>query len=84
MRNEVEVIEQVRSTMASVFGLDEAEIADDVSQDSFTAWSSLRHMMLMVGLEEQFDIELTMDEMLSMKSLPTIVTIVRQRPSVGM
>ncbi|MBV8718287.1 MAG: acyl carrier protein [Chloroflexi bacterium] len=79
MRDELEVIEQVRSIMAETFGLDEDELPEDLTQNTFSAWTSLKHMLLMAGLEERFSIELSMDEMLAMKSQADIVRILRSR-----
>lgn len=76
---EFELIEQVRSTMAITFGVDEEEISDDVSQESFGLWTSLQHMLLMVAIEERFELQLTMDEMLGMKTLSAIAEVLRAR-----
>ena len=75
MRDETEMIEQVRETMADVFGLDETDLPSEPSQTTLSAWTSLKHMLLMVGLEERFGVELSMDEMLAMKSQSDIVRI---------
>jgi acyl carrier protein len=79
MRDEQELIEQVRETMADVFGLDETDLPADPSQATLSAWTSLKHMLLMVGLEERFGVELSMDEMLAMKSQADIVRILHSR-----
>jgi acyl carrier protein len=83
MRDELELIEQVRSTMADVFGLDEEDLPADISQTTFSAWTSLKHMLLMAGLEEHYGIELSMDEMLAMKSQADIVRILRNRAAAA-
>jgi acyl carrier protein len=83
MRDELELIEQVRFTMAEIFGLDDDELPSDVTQTAFSAWTSLKHMLLMAGLEERFGIELSMDEMLAMKSQADIVRILRTRATAA-
>jgi acyl carrier protein len=83
MRDEQELIEQVRETMADVFGLDETDLPADPSQTTLSAWTSLKHMLLMVGLEERFGVELSMDEMLAMKSQADIVRILHSRAAAA-
>jgi acyl carrier protein len=79
MRDEQNLTEEVRSTMADVFGLDEPDLPANPSQTSLAAWTSLKHMLLMVGLEEHFGVELSMEEMLAMKSQSDIVRILQSR-----
>lgn len=65
--------DQIREIMAETFALDESELPDDVSQQSCRRWTSLQHMTLMVALEEQFGVRLSMADMAAMKSMPQIV-----------
>lgn len=73
MSNDNVLTEQVREIMAATFALDESELPDDVSQQTCRRWNSLQHMTLMVALEEQFGVRLSMADMSAMKSLPLIV-----------
>jgi acyl carrier protein len=73
MSNEIALTEQVREIMAATFAMDEDDLPDDVSQQTCRRWNSLQHMTLMVALEEQFAIRLSMADMTAMKSLPLIV-----------
>jgi acyl carrier protein len=76
---EFELIEQVRSIIATTFGVDDTEIPDDISQDTCGLWTSLQHMLLMVAIEDRFELQLTMDEMLGMRTLADIVGLLRGR-----
>jgi len=69
--------DRVREIIASTFALDQADLPDDVSQQTCRRWTSLQHLTLMVALEEQFGIRLSMADMAVMKSLPQIVTTLR-------
>ena len=73
MSNDNVLTEQVREIMAATFALDESELPDDVSQQTCRRWNSLQHMTLMVALEEQFGVRLSMADMSARKSLPLIV-----------
>lgn len=78
MDNAAELTEQIRQIMATTFRMDESELPDDTSQDTCARWTSLRHMTLLMSLEEHFGITFLMNEMTSMTSLPKIVAVVKQ------
>ena len=77
MADNTQIADQVREAIANAFDLDESEIANDISQANCGRWSSLNHMILMAGLEEQFRITLSMNEMTKMTSLADIVGIIQ-------
>jgi len=49
--------DRIKSVMASVFNLPKGEIQNDASPDTINSWDSQKHMNLIIGLEEEFDIE---------------------------
>jgi len=69
--------DRVRELMATTFLIEAAELSDDVSQQTCARWTSLYHMMLLVVLEEQFGVSLSVDEMTAMTSLPKIVGVLK-------
>jgi acyl carrier protein len=69
------LVDEVREVMATVFGVTESELPPDIAQESYPRWTSLYHMTLLVSLEDRFATSLTMDEMLAMTSLPSIVAV---------
>jgi acyl carrier protein len=74
--------EIVRDIVATTLRIPEPELPDNVSQDSCERWTSLRHMTLLMTLEDHFDMTFTMEEMTSMTSLPSILTTINQRAVV--
>lgn len=82
MDGDAELVDQVREVMASTFGVDELDLPDDVAQETFSRWTSLYQMTLLLALEDQFGVTFEMDEMLGMTSLPRIVTVLL-RHNVG-
>ena len=69
--------ERIKNVMSAVFEIPEEQIKNDSSPDTIGSWDSLRHMNLMVALEEEFKVELTDDEILDMmnyKSIESIIT----------
>ena len=49
--------ERIKVVMSSVFNVPKGEILSDSSTNTINSWDSLRHMDLIIGLEEEFDIE---------------------------
>jgi acyl carrier protein len=79
MPSDYVLTDQVREIMAETFALDQCELPDDISQQTCRRWTSLQHMTLMVALEEQFGVRLSMADMAAMKSLPQIVATLGAR-----
>jgi len=60
--------EKLRSVLADVLDLPAAAITEDASPATIERWDSLRHMSLIVAIEEAFGITLddrAMDEVMS-------------------
>ena len=49
------------------FGIDESAL-DDLEYESITEWDSVGHMGLIAEIEEAFDIELEMDDVIDFSS----------------
>ena len=54
--------ERIRQVMAAVFEMDPATIDDDASAGRIEHWDSLRHMNLVLALEEEFDVRFPEDQ----------------------
>jgi acyl carrier protein len=70
---------QVRSVIAEVLDLDEDELPEDPSQETMPRWSSLTHLVLVLSLEERFEVAFSMEEMLTMTSAERILDILGRR-----
>jgi acyl carrier protein len=70
---------QVRSVIAEVLDLDEDELPEDASQETMPRWSSLTHLVLVLSLEERFEVAFSMEEMLTMTSAERILDILGRR-----
>lgn len=67
---------KIKNVMASVFEMPIEEINKESSPDKIENWDSLKHMNLVVALEEEFNIEFTDDEITEMMNFPLIVMII--------
>jgi acyl carrier protein len=61
--------------MADVFGVSAADIGDDASIDTIDAWDSLKHLNLVLALEERFSISFTEQETVEILNYEIIRTV---------
>ena len=52
----IDIKDRIRSVMSAVFEIDSTTIADDAGPKSIEKWDSLRHMKLVLALEEEFGV----------------------------
>lgn len=55
--------DKIKKVISIVFEIDLDKINDNSSPDNIENWDSLRHMMLIGALEDEFDIQFSDDEM---------------------
>lgn len=75
--------EKLKMLMAELFKMEEDEITDSLTMKDTDGWDSLKHMELIVSIEESFGIELTFDEIVAMQNLKEIKRILRERGIEG-
>lgn len=71
--------DKIKNVMAAVFEIPAGDITDKTSPDILESWDSLKHMNLIVALEEEFNIQLTDEEILDMVNFPNIKNIIKVR-----
>lgn len=65
--------------LCEVFRLKSTQLDDTLTMNEIEQWDSLTHMDLIASLESEFDIQLTMDDIMNMKDIKTIKTIVFEK-----
>ena len=53
---------KIKNIMSAVFEIPIQEINDKSSSDTITSWDSLKHMNLVIALEEEFEMEFSESE----------------------
>ncbi len=76
---EIKIEDRIKDVMSAVFEIPVNEINDDSSPDTIESWDSLKHMNLIIALEEEFNIQLTDDEILDMVNFSNIKNIIELR-----
>jgi acyl carrier protein len=65
--------------MAEILRVPKAELRDDLDMESTGTWDSLSHMQLIAAIEDEYGIELTADEIVSMRSVGQIKDVLRSK-----
>ena len=70
--------EQVKRVMSNILGLPPEQIDENSSPDTIPKWDSLRHMNLILALEQEFFITVKDEDIPTMISYPLILLTVRE------
>ena len=81
MENKIE--ERIKNVMSSVFELPVEQIKDDSSPDNIKSWDSLKHMNLVIALEDEFNCEFTDSETVEIVNYKLILAIIAEHIDAG-
>jgi len=76
MNNIIE--DRIKNVMSAVFEIPEGIIKDDSSPDTIESWDSLKHMNLIIALEEEFDYKFSDSETIELLNFKLISTILSE------
>jgi len=65
--------------IAKILKIPAASITDETAMKNVPAWDSLKHMTLILAIEQEFALELTGDEIADMTSVKAIRDILGKR-----
>jgi len=72
-------MERLTKLIAEILRISEKEITDDLSINNTDTWDSLKHMELIVVIEETFKIKLTTEEIVIMVNMKAIKQILKNK-----
>jgi len=67
----------LKQTVASVLEVEPDTIGPDTSMDTVGTWDSLRHMNLVLAIEDEFKVSIPDDEVANMTSYPLIILVLK-------
>lgn len=70
---------RIKEVMSNVFDIDISMINFQSSPDNIENWDSLKHMNLIIALEEEFDIEFNDDEIIDSMNYALILNIINHK-----
>lgn len=68
----------IQQIMADVFNIPAEEITEESSQDTIEEWDSLKHLDLVVALEEEFNVSIPVEEIGTMVSFKLVSYIIKE------
>ena len=71
--------DRIKKVMSDVFNIDVSLINNESSPDNIENWDSLKHMNLIVALEEEFEIEFDDEEIVDSMNYALIVIILKSK-----
>jgi len=69
----------VKSIMANVFRTDIENITEDLNQKDVSFWDSLRHLNLVVELEEHFSVSFEPEEIAEMITFKKVIYFINKK-----
>lgn len=81
MMTQDEIRNRALAVLVKVLKTDLETIGDEISQIELSSWDSVCHMNVVLGLENEFDIEFSDSELPLLTSLPLIVAAVKKHTS---
>ncbi len=70
--------ERIRVVMAQIFNVDIDSITEESSPENIERWDSLKHIQLVLAIEDEFDITFSDDDIPNLLSTRAIEDTVRQ------
>ena len=80
--NQNEIRDRARAALARVLKANPDAIADNASQTELAEWDSVRHMNVVLALENDFGIEFDDAELQTLTSLPLLVAAIEKHITV--
>ena len=66
---------RLRDLLSHCFAIPQESISEETSVDTVEEWDSLKHLALVLALENEFDIAFTADETVEILSVPLIKAV---------
>jgi acyl carrier protein len=77
----MEKIKKLNGIISRILEIDESKISDTMDINNVPSWDSINQMALIVAIEEDFEFELTFDEISEMNSVKKIHEIIAAKIS---
>jgi acyl carrier protein len=71
--------QRLQNVFQEVFDDEDLEVTDEVSSKTLANWDSFAQVKLVVGLEEEFDVKFTTDEVATLSSVGQLKSALRAK-----
>lgn len=69
----------LKTVMATVLGIPADAIGDDTSMDTVESWDSIKHMNLVLAIEEEFGVSIPDEDAANITSYPLIRLVLAEQ-----
>lgn len=73
-----EILEKLRTLYSEIFK-EEIDFSMDITPNDIGSWDSLNHVVLIKRIEEEFQIEIDLFEVIELRSTRDIVNVIQKR-----
>jgi acyl carrier protein len=73
---------EIKEIMSKIFEIELSEISDNSSQKDIMKWDSLRHLNLIVEIEDKYDISIEPEDISNMVTIEKIIEVVNKYKNV--
>ena len=74
---------RIKKILGNILNIDRNLINNKTSSSNIAKWDSLKHMNLIMALEEEFNSEFTDEEIVYIMSYPRIVAVLKKKLSAA-
>jgi acyl carrier protein len=71
--------QKLKELLSKIFEVPLNDISDNATPDTIETWDSLRHMSLVIALEQAFNVELSDDQVVEILSYKLIKIVLEER-----
>ena len=72
------ISKKIKNTMSAVLNVPIKKISETSSPDNIKSWDSIKHLQLIIALEEEFDIAIEGENATEMLNYPLIENIIKE------
>ena len=69
---------KIKKIFCKVLGISENDVNDEIAYNTLEAWDSLKHLEIVSELEDEFNIDIEMDDVIAMETFGKIKEIVKK------
>ena len=73
--------ERIKNLIADILKVDVAMLDDDLEIGELQEWDSMHHMMIITGMEKEFEIKFQREELVDLENVGDIVALVEDKVS---
>lgn len=75
----MEIREKLQKVFRDIFDDESIELFDAMTADDIEDWDSLMHVNLIVGIEQEFNIKFTIEEVMKVKNVGEFIIMIKDK-----